>query len=94
MLVQLTMIIPDRFENEVEVDTGGEDDGIAATIRPRTEATAPVMVDTTHVRCFYPRHKRQDGTQPVGTRLTFSNSAGMPVLESFDEVAVKFGRAN
>jgi hypothetical protein len=93
MLVQLTMIIPNRYE-EPEVDVGGEDDGIAATIRPRAESTTPVMVDTTHVRCFYPRHKRSDGTQPVGTRLTFSNSAGMPVQESFDEVAAKFGRAN
>lgn len=93
MLVQLTMVIPNRFE-EAEVDIGGEDDGIAATIRPRTEATTPVIVDTTHVRCFYARHKRADGTQPIGTRLTFTNSAGMPVTETFDEVAAKFGRAN
>jgi hypothetical protein len=93
MLVQLTMVIPRRYE-EPEEDIGGEDDNLGGTSQPRQEATTPTLVETAHVRCFYARHKRSDGTQPVGTRITFSNSAGMAVLETFDEVAAKFGRAN
>jgi hypothetical protein len=83
------MVVRARFE---EVENDGEDDGI--TVTQPVERTTPVMVETAHVRSFYPRHKRPDGTQPVGTRLTFSNSAGMPVTETFEEVAAKFGRAN
>lgn len=97
MLVQLTMVIgTEDGPMDPEVDMGGEDDGIAATITPRrpVETTSPVVVNSDHVRNFYPRKKRRDGTTPTGTRITFSNGSGMPVTELFEEVAAKLGRMN
>jgi len=93
-LIQLTMVLGPSDHQDPEVDMGGEDDGVAATIRPAREATSPVMVNPKHVRQFYPRRKRRDGTQPTGTRITFSNGSGLAVTELFEEVCQKMGRHN
>ena len=90
MLIQLTMIT--GIERHPAQVLDGEDDGIAASIRPRqeVETTSPVVINTDHIRCFYPRRERDDGVVPVGTRLTFTNSAGMAVTETFEEVSALY----
>jgi hypothetical protein len=83
------MVIGDQ---EYDPEIGGEDDGLQETVT--VETTQSVIVNTDHVRAFYTRKKRRDGTVRVGTRICFSNGGAMPVRESFDEVCAKFGRAN
>jgi hypothetical protein len=89
IIIQLTMVTGEV--RDPEVDIGGEDDGIAATITPRREDTTPVVVNAEHIRNFYPRRRRSDGVTPVGTRITFSNGSGMAVTDTYEQVATKLG---
>ncbi len=95
MLVQLTMVIGAADHHDADIEREGEDDGIVEVTEQRpAERTSPVIVNTDHVRNFYPRKKRSDGYHPVGTRITFSNGSGMAVTELFEEVTAKLGRVN
>jgi hypothetical protein len=47
-------------------------------------ATFPVTVYVDEIREYYPRH----GGKP-GTRITYTNGAGRPVRETYDEVKSK-----
>jgi hypothetical protein len=78
------------------VETDGEDDGIGqveslaeARAARSTEPTTPTSVNPVHVRNFYRRKRRTDGTVPVGTRINFANGTGMAVSETYDEVKAK-----
>lgn len=46
------------------------------------ETTAPIMINTAHVRSFSPRKYGR-----AGTRIVFVNSAAIPVTETYAEVA-------
>lgn len=74
-MIELTMVVE---EGSRHVD----EDGIA---HPGSDQTCPVSVEVGQVRCFYPRKGGR-----TGTRLTFNNSAGMAVTETYAEVKAKF----
>lgn len=82
-MIKLTMVT-----GEVQAERDGEDDGIVPIRQAQAETTCPVRVDPGQVRCFYPRKGNRQGT-----RLTFHNSAGMAVTESFEEVERLFQSA-
>jgi hypothetical protein len=90
--VELTMVIgpsdPHERHAESEIDREGEDDGITEVVAApaSNERTSKTTVQVLHIRNFYPRKKRSDGQQPVGTRITFVNGSGMAVTETYDEV--------
>jgi hypothetical protein len=90
--IELNMIIPARqahIYDETEVDTGedgdGEDDGFVQ-LRQEQEHTTPAMVNADHIKSFYRRKKRPDGTVPVGTRINFINGTGMAVTNLYQDV--------
>lgn len=92
--IELSLVLgptdPHERHAEVEVDREGEDDGIVevapATAVAPTERTSPTMVQVELIRNFYPRKKRSDGVQPVGTRITFLNGSGAAVTEPYEVV--------
>lgn len=90
--VELTMVIgpsdPHERHAESEIDREGEDDGITEVVAApaSNERTAKTTVTVAHIRNFYPRKGRSDGTPRIGTRITFVNGSGMAVLETYDEV--------
>lgn len=86
-MIELRMVLSDQttFHSPVE-STGVDEDGLPVEgnvinlqTAPATEC--PVMVAVDQIRCFYPRKGGR-----TGTRLTFHNSSGMPVRESYEEV--------
>lgn len=92
--IELTMVIgPADQHAEVEIDREGEDDGIVEQTPAAPERTTKTMVAVALVRNFYPRKKRSDGVQPVGTRITFANGSGMAVTETYEEVRAKIAPA-
>lgn len=54
-------------------------------LRTGTEQTTPVRVRVDAIRNFYPRKPTYSGPR-VGTRITFTDGAGMAVREVIDEV--------
>lgn len=48
------------------------------------ETTAPIMINTAHVRSFSPRKYGR-----AGTRIVFVNSAAIPVIESYEQVTLR-----
>jgi hypothetical protein len=88
--IELNMIIPARqahIYDETEVDTGedGEDDGFVQ-LRQEQEPTTPAMVNIDHIKSFYRRKRRPDGTTPTGTRINFINGTGMAVTNLYQDV--------
>jgi hypothetical protein len=94
--IELNMVIPARqahIYDEVEVGSAddGEDDGIVqlhpnAQSAPQTETTTPATINSDMIKSFYHRKKRQDGSQPTGTRINFLNGSGMAVTNTYLEV--------
>jgi hypothetical protein len=108
MFVELNMVVPSRDrdsyiydEEVVETEAGdGEDDGMsqvqsldAARQARAAELTTLATVNPAHIKNFYRRKKRSDGTQPVGVRINFSNGSGMAVTDTYDEVKAKLASA-
>jgi len=102
MLIELNMVIPQQQahiydEREVATqDDDGEDDGIVqlhpnTQSAPQAEATTVAVINGDHVKSFYRRKKRQDGTVPAGTRINFSNGSGMAVTDEYASVKAKLG---
>jgi len=100
MFIKLSMVLPAQQRHiyeDTEVETAGdegEDDGIVQ-LHPTQpgELTKPTVVNVDHIRNFYPRKRRQDGTQPIGTRITFSSGAGVAVSDTMEEVIAKLEAA-
>lgn len=74
-MIKLTMVTGRSYAEE-------DEDGL---VSQNQETTSPVRVDPKQVRCFYPRKGDR-----VGTRLTFNNSSGMAVTETFEQVEQLF----
>ena len=73
MFIMLTMVTgSSQDQHDQDIEREGEDDGIIEVVPARTsnERTMPTIINTDEVRNFYPRKKRSDGYQPVGTRIT------------------------
>lgn len=64
--------------NMVLAEDREDEDGI------QTATSCPVSVAVDQIRCFYPRKENRPGT-----RLTFHNSAGMAVTDTYEEVKTK-----
>lgn len=86
MKIKLTMV---TGMERVAVRQNEDEDGFPVTqegsVTEPAETTCPVMVETDDIRCFYPRKGNRQGT-----RLTFKNSAGMAVIEPFEDVCRMF----
>lgn len=74
-MIELNMVLADGG------DTREDEDGIQITSQ---STSCPVSVAVDQIRCFYPRKENRPGT-----RLTFHNSAGMAVTDTYEEVKAK-----
>jgi hypothetical protein len=66
-----------------DTDEPGEGNALAQGGEATTEVrTSPCVIETNHIRCFYPRRNDRPGT-----RLTFTDGGGFAITESFEIVA-------
>lgn len=66
-------------------DEPGEGNPLPAGSGGATEPladTQPCVVETTAIRCYYPRHEGRPGT-----RITFTDGGGFAVTEAFEVIA-------
>ena len=79
----LRMIELTKINKETRGGVGLDEDEIP-TIAPPTVDTSPMMVNVEQIREIYERRDNRPGT-----RIVFTNGAGWPVTESYDEVRAK-----
>lgn len=85
-MIKLTMVTGERQPAPRPFDEDAAEAGEPLAMPPPEETTSPVRINPEEIRCFYPR---KEGRR--GTRLTFKNSSGMAVTETFEQVEAALG---